>query len=160
MPPIGELLDGRKGGVGAVGVDEIGERLNACPAGACAAWSCSSAREPKRELGMIGATAVSAANCCRPCGCETRWPLESGRMTWATAPMLGGAATRWGSRDRRSRWDAVGAGQADCCGALKPRCIATIPPVRLRQATFVQPTSRSRSARVGWSGQSRMESAR
>lgn len=44
--------------------------------------------------------------------------------------------------------------------ALKPRCSATTPPVRLRQATFDQPAPVSRAARADWSGQARMDSAR
>lgn len=43
---------------------------------------------------------------------------------------------------------------------LNPRCRATIPPLRLRQATRDQPAPPSRSARAGWSGQARMDSAR
>lgn len=43
---------------------------------------------------------------------------------------------------------------------LYPRCSATIPPVRFRQATFDQPLSCIRAASAGWSGQTRMDSAR
>ena len=43
---------------------------------------------------------------------------------------------------------------------LTPRWSATMPPVRLRQATRDQPARWSRSAMASWSGQARMDSAR
>lgn len=43
---------------------------------------------------------------------------------------------------------------------LNPRCMATIPIVRLRQATRSQPAPWIFPARVGWSGQSLIDSAR
>ncbi|EFL39822.1 PASTA domain-containing protein [Streptomyces griseoflavus Tu4000] len=68
-----------------------------------------------------------------------------------------------GSARRRAPAGTGGARPGPRGGAqlsLKPRCSATTPPVRLRHATFDQPAPRSRPASAGWSGQSRMDSAR
>ena len=41
-----------------------------------------------------------------------------------------------------------------------PRCSATMPPVRSRQATSAQPATARSAARSAWSGQARIDSAR
>ncbi len=80
-----------------------------------------------------------------------------------------GTASRYAAALRRSRTrgdatrtsrTAAAVAEAAYAPALNPRCSATIPPVRLRHATFVQPASCTRRAMAGWSGQARIDSAR